>query len=50
MVLEAAAGQALLALRQQRMATEAVAAQRRAETTELRGTLLSAAAMASAPP
>jgi two-component system sensor histidine kinase KdpD len=43
MVLEAAAGQALLALRQQRMATEAVAAQRRAETTELRGTLLSAA-------
>jgi two-component system sensor histidine kinase KdpD len=42
-VLEAAAGQALLALRQQRMATEAIDAQRRAERTELRGTLLSAA-------
>jgi two-component system sensor histidine kinase KdpD len=41
-VLEAAAGQALLALRQQRMAAQAVRAQRRAETTELRTALLSA--------
>ena len=41
-VLEAAAGQALLALRQQRMATQAQEAQRRAETTELRTALLSA--------
>jgi two-component system sensor histidine kinase KdpD len=42
-VLEAAAGQALLALRQQRMTTEATAVHRRAATTELPGTLLSAA-------
>ncbi len=41
-VLEAAAGQALLALRQQRMAAQADQAQRRAETTELRTALLSA--------
>jgi two-component system sensor histidine kinase KdpD len=41
-VLEAAAGQALLALRQQRMAAETAEAQRRAETTELRTALLSA--------
>jgi two-component system sensor histidine kinase KdpD len=41
-VLEAAAGQALLALRQQRMADQALDAQRRAETTELRTALLSA--------
>jgi two-component system sensor histidine kinase KdpD len=41
-VLEAAAGQALLALRQQRMAAQATKAQRRAETTELRTALLSA--------
>jgi two-component system sensor histidine kinase KdpD len=41
-VLEAAAGQALLALRQQRMASHALDAQRRAETTELRTALLSA--------
>jgi two-component system, OmpR family, sensor histidine kinase KdpD len=41
-VLEAAAGQALLALRQQRMSAKAAAAQRRAETTELRTALLSA--------
>ncbi len=41
-VLEAAAGQALLALRQQRMAAQAAKAQRRAETTELRTALLSA--------
>jgi two-component system sensor histidine kinase KdpD len=41
-VLEAAAGQALLALRQQRMADQALEAQRRAETTELRTSLLSA--------
>jgi len=41
-VLEAAAGQALLALRQQRMAAQAIKAQRRAETTELRTALLSA--------
>ncbi|NUT51634.1 MAG: sensor histidine kinase KdpD, partial [Saccharothrix sp.] len=40
--LEAAAGQALLALRQQRMAAETAQAQRRAETTELRTALLSA--------
>jgi two-component system sensor histidine kinase KdpD len=41
-VLEAAAGQALLALRQQRMAEQTQEAQRRAETTELRTALLSA--------
>ncbi|HEX6344322.1 MAG TPA: DUF4118 domain-containing protein [Umezawaea sp.] len=41
-VLEAAAGQALLALRQQRMADQARDAQRRAEGTELRTALLSA--------
>lgn len=41
-VLEAAAGQALLALRQQRMAVQTMQAQRRAETTELRTALLSA--------
>jgi two-component system sensor histidine kinase KdpD len=41
-VLETVAGQALLALRQQRMATEAAEAKRRAETTELRTALLSA--------
>ncbi|GAA3584476.1 DUF4118 domain-containing protein [Amycolatopsis ultiminotia] len=41
-VLEAVAGQALLALRQQRMAAAAAAAERKAETTELRTTLLSA--------
>ena len=41
-VLEAAAGQALLALRQQRMTAAAAAAKRRAETTELRTALLSA--------
>ncbi len=41
-VLEAAAGQALLALRQQRMADQAQQAKRRAETTELRTALLSA--------
>ena len=41
-VLEAVAGQALLALRQQRMAATAADAQRRAETTELRSALLSA--------
>jgi two-component system sensor histidine kinase KdpD len=40
--LEAAAGQALLALRQQRMSAQAAAAQRRADTTELRTALLSA--------
>lgn len=40
--LEAAAGQALLALRQQRMSAKAAAAQRRADTTELRTALLSA--------
>ncbi|WP_308199208.1 DUF4118 domain-containing protein [Saccharothrix sp. S26] len=40
--LEAAAGQALMALRQQRMAAETAEAQRRAETTELRTALLSA--------
>jgi two-component system sensor histidine kinase KdpD len=41
-VLETVAGQALLALRQQRMAAEATEAKRRAETTELRTALLSA--------
>lgn len=41
-VLETVAGQALLALRQQRMAAEAVEATRRAETTELRTAILSA--------
>jgi two-component system sensor histidine kinase KdpD len=41
-VLEAAAGQALLALRQQRMVALTAAAQRRADTTELRTALLSA--------
>jgi two-component system, OmpR family, sensor histidine kinase KdpD len=41
-VLEAAAGQALLALRQQRMAAAAAAAKRKAEATELRTALLSA--------
>ncbi|RAS61918.1 two-component system sensor histidine kinase KdpD [Lentzea atacamensis] len=41
-VLEAAAGQALLALRQQRMAEQAVEAQRQASRTELRTALLSA--------
>ena len=41
-VLEAVAGQALLALRQQRMAAQTADAQRRAETTELRTALLSA--------
>jgi len=41
-VLEAAAGQALLALRQQRLATETAAARRQAETTNLRTALLSA--------
>jgi two-component system sensor histidine kinase KdpD len=41
-VLEAVAGQALLALRQQRMAAAAARAERKAEATELRTTLLSA--------
>ncbi len=41
-VLETVAGQALLALRQQRMAAEAADARRHAETTELRTALLSA--------
>jgi two-component system, OmpR family, sensor histidine kinase KdpD len=41
-VLEAAAGQALLALRQQRMADEAAEARHQAETTKLRTALLSA--------
>jgi two-component system sensor histidine kinase KdpD len=41
-VLETVAGQALLALRQQRMTAEAAEAKRRAETTELRTALLSA--------
>jgi two-component system sensor histidine kinase KdpD len=41
-VLETVAGQALLALRQQRMAAEAAEAKRLAETTELRTALLSA--------
>ncbi|HEX9338484.1 MAG TPA: ATP-binding protein, partial [Pseudonocardiaceae bacterium] len=40
--LEAAAGQALLALRQQRMTAQTAAARRQAETTELRTALLSA--------
>ncbi len=40
--LEAAAGQALMAWRQQRMAVETAEARRRAETTELRTALLSA--------
>ncbi|HEY3753394.1 MAG TPA: sensor histidine kinase KdpD [Pseudonocardiaceae bacterium] len=40
--LEAAAGQALLALRQQRMTAQAASAKRKAETTELRTALLSA--------
>jgi two-component system sensor histidine kinase KdpD len=40
--LEAAAGQALLALRQQRMAAAAARAERKAEATELRTALLSA--------
>lgn len=41
-VLEAAAGQALMALRQQRMAAETADAQRKVETTGLRTALLSA--------
>ena len=41
-VLEAAAGQALLTLRHQRIATEAAEANRRAEATQLRTALLSA--------
>lgn len=41
-VLQAVAGQALLALHAQRMATQARDAQRRAEATELRSALLSA--------
>ncbi|GLZ34796.1 sensor histidine kinase [Lentzea sp. NBRC 105346] len=41
-VLEAAAGQALLALRQQRMADQAAEAERRASRNELRTALLSA--------
>ncbi|HVK20261.1 MAG TPA: sensor histidine kinase KdpD [Actinokineospora sp.] len=41
-VIEAAAGQAVMALRQQRMAAETAAAQHRVETTELRTALLSA--------
>ena len=41
-VLEAAAGQALLALRQQRMADQTLEAQRQASRTELRTALLSA--------
>jgi len=41
-VLRGVAGQALLALRAQRLAAEAVEAGRRAETTELRSALLSA--------
>jgi two-component system, OmpR family, sensor histidine kinase KdpD len=40
--LEAAAGQALLALRQQRLRAQTAAAKRHAETTELRTALLSA--------
>jgi two-component system, OmpR family, sensor histidine kinase KdpD len=40
--LEAAAGQALLALRQQRMTAQTAQAQRRADATELRTALLSA--------
>ena len=42
LVLEGAAGQALLALRQQRMADDAREAQRRADATQLRTALLSA--------
>jgi two-component system sensor histidine kinase KdpD len=42
LILEAAAGQALLALRQQRMATEAAEAQRQAHAAALRTALLSA--------
>jgi two-component system sensor histidine kinase KdpD len=41
-VLEAAAGQALLALRQQRLAAKTAQAERKAEATELRTALLSA--------
>ncbi|WP_407074740.1 DUF4118 domain-containing protein [Saccharopolyspora sp. SCSIO 74807] len=41
-VLEAAAGQALVALRQQRMAAETAQAQREADTSKLRTALLSA--------
>lgn len=41
-VLEGAAGQALVALRQQRMAADAQEAQRRADATQLRTALLSA--------
>ncbi|SHG07602.1 DUF4118 domain-containing protein [Streptoalloteichus hindustanus] len=41
-VLEAAAGQALMALRQQRMAVATMEAERKAATTELRTALLSA--------
>ncbi|MCI2418417.1 DUF4118 domain-containing protein [Saccharopolyspora sp. K220] len=41
-VLEAAAGQALIALRQQRMADEAAETQRRADANQLRTALLSA--------
>src|SRR5215210_7003686 len=41
-VLRGVAGQALLALRAQRLAAEAVEARRRAEATELRSALLSA--------
>ncbi|MFS8099740.1 sensor histidine kinase KdpD [Lentzea alba] len=41
-VLEAAAGQTFVALRQQRMAAEALDAQRKAETADLRTALLSA--------
>ncbi|GHH33880.1 sensor histidine kinase [Lentzea cavernae] len=41
-VLEAAAGQTFVALRQQRMAADALRAQRKAETSELRTALLSA--------
>jgi two-component system sensor histidine kinase KdpD len=41
-VLEGAAGQALVALRQQRMAADALEAQRRADATQLRTALLSA--------
>ncbi|HET6501576.1 MAG TPA: DUF4118 domain-containing protein, partial [Amycolatopsis sp.] len=41
-ILEAAAGQALLALRQQRMAAQTEQARRKAEATELRTALLSA--------
>lgn len=41
-VLEAAAGQTFMALRQQRMAADALGAQRKAESAELRTALLSA--------